>query len=54
MCDSRIATMKSHMRPYLNEGNDIKTASDIKRALDSYGGVKGCRVALVVLLLIIY
>lgn len=36
ICDRRIATMKSHMRRYLNEGNDINTASDMKRALDSW------------------
>ena len=47
ICDRRIATMKSHMRRYLNEGNDIKTASDMKMALDSFGGVKGCRVVVV-------
>ncbi|XP_078382539.1 uncharacterized protein LOC144665220 [Oculina patagonica] len=47
ICDRRIATMKSHMRRYLNEGNDINTASEMKRALDSYGGVKGCRAAVV-------
>ena len=47
ICDRRIATMKSHMRRYLNEGNGINTASDMKKALDSYGGVKGCRVAVV-------
>ena len=47
ICDRRIATMKSQMRRYLNEGNDINTASDMKRALDAYGGVKGCRVAVV-------
>ena len=39
--------MKSHMRRYLNEGNDINSPSDMKRALDSYGGVKSCRVAAV-------
>ena len=33
ICDRRIATMKSHMRRYLNEGNDINSASDMKRAL---------------------
>ena len=44
---NRIATMKSHMRRYLNEGNNIISASDMKRALDSYGGVKGCRVSVV-------
>ena len=35
------------MHRYLNEGNDINSASDMKRALDSYGGVKGCRTAVV-------
>ena len=47
ICDRRIATMKSHMRRYLNEGNNIISASDMKRALDFYGGVKGCRVSVV-------
>ena len=37
--------MKNHMRRYLNEGNDINSASDMKKALDSYCGVKGCRVS---------
>jgi hypothetical protein len=35
------------MRRYLNEGNDINSASDMKRALDLYGSVKSCRVAAV-------
>ena len=30
---------------FLNEGNDIKTASDMKTAFESYGGVKGCYAA---------
>lgn len=30
---------------YLGEGIDINLASDKKRALDSYGGVKSCRIA---------
>ena len=47
MCDRRIASAKSHIRRYLNEGNDINTASDMKKALDSYGGVKGCRASVV-------
>jgi len=42
VCDRRIATVKSHMRRFINEGNDIKSASDMKAAIDSYGGVKGC------------
>ena len=33
------------MRRFLNEGNDVKTASDMKAAIESYGGVKGCYAA---------
>ena len=42
ICDCRAADLKSHIRRYINEGNDIKTASDMKAAIDSHGGVKGC------------
>ena len=35
----RIATLKSHMRRFINEGND---ANDMKVAIESYGEVKGC------------
>ena len=42
VCDRRIATLKSHMRRFINEGNDINTANDMKVAIESYGGVKGC------------
>ena len=42
ICDCRIATLKSHMRQFINEGNDINTAKDMKVAFESYGGVKGC------------
>ena len=33
------------MRRFLNEGNDIKTASDMKTTIESYSGVKGCYAA---------
>ena len=42
VCDRRKATLKSHMRRFINEGNDINTANDMKVAIESYGGVKGC------------
>ena len=45
ICDRRVAGLKSHMRRFLNEGNDIKTTSDMKTAFESYGGVKGCYAA---------
>ena len=45
ICDRRIAAVKSHMRRYINEGNDVKSAEDMKKAIESYGGVKGCYAA---------
>ena len=45
ICDRRIAALKSHMRRFINEGNDVKTASDMRAAIESYGGVKGCYAA---------
>lgn len=47
ICDRKIAPLKAHMYRYLNEGHDPQTASDMKKALDAYGGVKGCYVAVV-------
>lgn len=35
------------MRRYINEGNDILNAEDMKTAIESYGGVKGCYPAVV-------
>ena len=29
------------MRRYFSEGHDIKSADDMKAAIDSYGGVEG-------------
>ena len=45
ICDRRTAALKSHMRRFINEGNDVKTASGMKAAIESYGGVKGCYAA---------
>ena len=42
ICDRRIASVKSHIRRYANEGNDVQTAADMKAAIESHGGVKGC------------
>lgn len=43
--DRKTATMKQHARRYVAETKtDILTASDLKIALESNGGVKGCRV----------
>ncbi len=40
-CDRKAATIKNHMRSYLNSGNDISNASQMKRAIESNGGVRG-------------
>ena len=45
ICDRGTAALKSHMRRFINEGNDVKTASDMKVAIESYGGGKGCYAA---------
>ena len=45
-CDSKAATMKNHMRMYLNSGQDVETASQMKNAMESAGGVPGVRVSL--------
>ncbi|KXJ26035.1 hypothetical protein AC249_AIPGENE6462, partial [Exaiptasia diaphana] len=46
-CDRKAATIKAHVRRFLNEGNDIVTAENLKDAILSHGGVHGVRVALV-------
>lgn len=47
ICDRKIASMKSQIRTFVNEKHDVITAEDMKAALESCGGVKGCRVAVV-------
>ena len=42
ICDRRIASIKSHIRRFVNEGNDVETAATMKAAIESHGGVKGC------------
>ena len=42
VCDRRIATLKSHMRRFVNEGNDINTGQQMKVAIEFVCGIKGC------------
>ena len=45
ICDRKTATMKQHARHFVTETKtDILTACDLKKALESNGGVKGCVV----------
>ena len=45
ICDRKIAPMKAHIRRYVNEKHDVTTAINIKEALESHGGIRGCRAA---------
>lgn len=38
------ATCKSHVRTFINEGNDVTIAQQLKDALTSHGGIEGVRV----------
>jgi len=40
MCDHQAAALKSHIRRYINEGNDVKTAKDMKATIHSQGASK--------------
>ena len=42
--DRLAATCKSHVRIFINEGNDVTTAHQLKDALLSHGGIDGVRV----------
>jgi len=42
--DRLAATCKTHVRMYINEGNDVTTAHQLKAALISSGGIEGVRV----------
>jgi len=46
-CDSRAATIKAPVLHYINEGHDVVSAHDLKRAILSHGGVRGVRVTLI-------
>ena len=43
-CDRKAATIKSHMRIYVNAGHDIETASQMMTAIESSGGMAGVSV----------
>ena len=45
-CDRKAATIKNHMKIYLNSGNDIETAEQMVLAMESSGGIPGVRVTL--------
>lgn len=46
-CDRKAASIKAHVRRFINEGHDVQTAEDLETAMLSAGGLTGIRVALV-------
>ena len=47
ICDRKTAVMKAHVKHWVNERHDVVTAEDMKAALESHGGIKGCRAVVV-------
>ncbi|KAL9977215.1 hypothetical protein ACROYT_G014594 [Oculina patagonica] len=47
ICDRKTAAIKAHMKRWVNERHNIVTAEDMKTALESHGGIKGCRATVV-------
>ena len=47
ICDRKTAPMKAHIKRWVNEQHDVLTAEDMKQAIESHGGLKGCRAAVV-------
>ena len=39
--------MKAHIKHWVNERHDVVNAEDMKAALESHGGIKGCRAVVV-------
>ena len=37
-CDQKAATIKAHVRRYVNEGHDVETASQFKEVMLTSGG----------------
>ena len=47
ICDRKTAPMKVHIPRWVNKKHNVITAEDIKTGLESHGGVKGVRAAVV-------
>lgn len=43
-CDRKSAAIKSRMEVYLNSGNNMETANEMKEAILSFGGMPTVRV----------
>ena len=45
-CDRKAASIKSHIRIHVDEGNNVETAKAMVNAIQSKGGVPGVNVPL--------
>ncbi|CAG2215847.1 unnamed protein product [Mytilus edulis] len=45
LCDSRTGTCRLHMLNYMIEGNDITNGKQMKKALESHGGIKNMYIS---------
>lgn len=46
-CDRKAAQIKAHVKSYINEGNSVTSARELKQAIESRGGIPGVNVAVV-------
>lgn len=46
-CDRKAAQIKAHVKSYISEGNSVKKADELKKAIESRGGIPGVIVAAV-------
>ena len=46
-CDRKAATIKAHVKRFINEGHDVLNAVDFKNAMLSHGGIRDVRVVVV-------
>ena len=45
-CDRQAATIKNHVKAYVNSGNDVESAEQMQTAIESSNGVSGVRAVL--------
>ena len=47
ICDRKTAPMKAHIMRWVDQRHDVTTTEDLKQALESSDGRRGCRAAVV-------
>ena len=47
ICDCKIASMRAHIKRWVNEKHDVLTAEDMKQAVESHRGLTGIRATVV-------